>query len=274
MFGIIANLSNKENIEYIKNIEEVLKNLGKSCITANVYKDKFDNFAYSLPKADYIIVLGGDGTVLQAVQNSLVLDAPIIPINTGSLGFLAENNIEDISHILKSIVNKKYSLSSRSLIEVYKDNNLLETCLNDVIIAREGFSRIVSLEVYSDDTLINTYRGDGVIFSTATGSTGYNLSVNGPILSPKCDNYIITPIANHSLFSRSIILSKDDTINVKILESRKSQDIEAILTCDGRRNKSLRTKDELLIKMSDKKVNFIKVSNKNFFEICKEKLYC
>ena len=272
MFGIIANLEIKRNIEYIKKIKEFLNNKKIDCKVAFVHQDWFNNYVYNLEKVDYIIALGGDGTILQAMQNSISLNAPIIAFNTGTLGFLAENNINDFEEILNKIINKNYSLEKRNLIEVYKDNKLLDICLNDIVVSREGFSRIVSIKTSVNNNLINNYNGDGVIISTATGSTGYNLSLNGPILSPNCNNIIVTPIANHSLFSRTIILSNEDIIDLEILHSRKTQEKEAILTCDGRKNIDLHSGDKLTIKGSKKYVKYIKVDSKNFFDICKEKI--
>lgn len=272
MFGIIANMEIKDNYDYIEIIKNILFKFNQECIVADVYQDIFGNYFYKLDKVDYIIVLGGDGTVLQAVQNSIQLKAPIIAFNTGTLGFLAEHNIGEFENIFEKIIKKEFNLEKRNLIEVFKDNKLLDICLNDAVISRDGFSRIVSVEASVNDNFISNYHGDGVIISTATGSTGYNLSLNGPILTPNCNNIIVTPIANHSLFSRSIIVSNNDIVKMKILHSRKTQEKEAILTCDGRRNIDLHSGDELIIKTSDHYVEFIEIGNKNFFDICKQKL--
>lgn len=272
MFGIIANLEIKKNLEYIKEIKKFLNKKNLSCKIATVHQDWFNNYVYNLEKVDFIIALGGDGTILQAMQNSISMNAPIIAFNTGTLGFLAEYNIDNFEEILEKVINNNYSLEKRNLIEVYKDENLLDTCLNDVVVSREGFSRIVSIKTSANGSLLSNYNGDGIIVSTATGSTGYNLSLNGPILSPNCNNIIVTPIANHSLFSRTIVLSNEDIIDIEILHSRKTQEKEAILTCDGRKNIDLHSGDKLTIKGSNKYVEFIKIDSKNFFDICREKL--
>lgn len=272
MIGIIANMEIEINKNYIEKIRCFFNKKGIECIVADVVQDKFENYIYLLKPVDKIIVLGGDGTVLQAVQNAISIGAPIIAFNTGTLGFLAEYDIESFEEIFDRVIRGKYILEKRSLVEVYKNNEVLDICLNDAVIAREGFSRIVSIEAIANDMTISNYHGDGVIISTATGSTGYNLSLNGPILSPNCKNIILTPIANHSLFSRTVILSENDILKIKILHSRKTQAKEAILTCDGRKNIDLHSGDELMIKASELYVEFIKVDKKNFFKICKEKL--
>lgn len=272
MFGIIANQEIKENLKYIDKIKEYLNKRNISYKIANVYQDKFNNYIYELEKVNFIIALGGDGTILQAVQNSIELNAPIIAFNTGTLGFLAEYNVEDFENILEKIINKHFQLEKRNLIEVYKDNQLIDTSLNDIVVSREGFSRIVSIKASVNNNFINNYNGDGIVVCTATGSTGYNLSLNGPILFPSCNNIVLTPIANHSLFSRTIILSSKDVIEIEILHSRKTQEKEAILTCDGRKNIDLHSGDKLTINSSKNFIEFVKIDSKNFFDICKEKL--
>ena len=127
------------------------------------------------------------------------------------------------------------------------------------------------IEAIVNNQIINKYRGDGIVISTATGSTAYNLSLGGPILSPTCNNIIVTPIACHSLISRSIILNNDENIIINILKSRKTQEKEAILTVDGRRNIDLHNNDSIFVKQSIKKVKFIKL-NSNFFDLCNKKL--
>lgn len=270
MFTIIANLEIKDNLKIIEDIKTILKD---NVQIANVYQDNYNNYIYSISSNTKIIIsLGGDGTVLQSVQNAIELDVPILAFNTGTLGFLAEHNIKDLELILNQCIRNNYKIEDRFLIEVYKDNKLLDICLNDCVITREGFSRIITFDVIVNDEIINHYMGDGIILSTPTGSTGYNLSLGGPILSPNNENIIITPIACHTLSSRSIVLDKNCNIKVKLLHSRKTQEKEGILTCDGRKNIDLHSGDILEIKQYPKKVKFIKFED-NFFKILKEKLY-
>ena len=259
LFTIIAN-------------QEITKNKNQECEVAQVYQDVFSNYLYKIPNNTNIIIsLGGDGTVLQSAQNALEFDIPIISFNTGTLGFLAEYKMKEMENVLLKIINNDFIIEERHILEVYKDNKLLDKSLNDVVISREGFSRIVSIEAIVNNQIINKYRGDGIVISTATGSTAYNLSLGGPILSPTCNNIIVTPIACHSLISRSIILNNDENIIINILKSRKTQEKEAILTVDGRRNIDLHNNDSIFVKQSIKKVKFIKL-NSNFFDLCNKKL--
>lgn len=277
-FCIIANMEIKQNKTHIKHLKEWIEtNIGGKDVVfvADVKQDEFGNYVYTnIPNdIDFIIALGGDGTILQASQNSIQLDVPIIGFNTGTLGFLSEYKIKDFKSILLKVFQNEYFIEKRMMLEVYdSNNNLLDTCLNDIVISREGFSRIVSIETKVDNKILNRFRGDGIIVSTPTGSTGYNLSLGGPIVSPKANNIIVTPIACHSLLSRSIVLSDEENIDVTIMPSRKTQEKEAILTCDGRRNIDLHSYDILTVKNSDKKVKLLKINENNFFEICNEKL--
>lgn len=280
-FYITANMEIEENKRYIEKLQDwASKKHNVNMYVAKAIQDKFDNYIYENPNdldIDYIISLGGDGTVLQAAQNSINLNAPIVAFNTGTLGFLAEYDINKFEDVLNDVLIEDFDIDKRTMLEVYKDGELLDICLNDIVIAREGFSRVVTLIAScGEPTLceyINKYRGDGIVISTATGSTGYNLSLGGPIIYPTSDNIIITPIACHSLLARPIILDGNQTINLSIIPSRKTQDKEAILTNDGRRSIDLQAGDSLAIKKSLFKTSFVKLHNgSTFFHICNSKL--
>lgn len=273
MFGIIANLEIKENNEHIKTICNFLSKNKLEYEVATIVQDWFGNYIYNLPNnIDYIIALGGDGTILQAAQNAIKSNAPIIAFNTGTLGFLAEYNIKDYKEVLTQIITNNFFIEKRTMINVFKDNKLIDKCLNDAAICRDGFSRVLTLEIVIDDIVINNYRCDGVVISTPTGSTGYNLSLGGPIMSPRSDNVIVTPIAPHTLMSRPLVLSRNEIVKINICKSRKEQEREAILTCDGRKNIDLHSGDSLIVKSSDEIVNLVKLNKRNIFEVCNEKL--
>lgn len=273
-FCILANMEIKENLNYINMIKNYLESINQNCEIANSKQDMFGNYVYdNIPlDTNYLIVLGGDGTILQSVQNSIKINAPIIGFHTGTLGFLCEYQINSFKEIIDKVIKNEFIIEERMLIEVFKDELLLDTCLNDIVISREGFSRIVSMEVSTNNEIVNKFRGDGIVVSTPTGSTGYNLSLGGPIVSPKSNNIIVTPIACHSLISRPIILSDNEIVNIEILKSRKTQEKEAILTCDGRKNIDLHSGDILTIKSSLNRVNFVKLEENKFFTICNQKL--
>ena len=144
--------------------------------------------------------------------------------------------------------------------------------LNDIVITRKGLSRIISLGIYVNDELIDDYRGDGVIISTPTGSTAYNLSAGGPIITPKADVMVITPICPHSLSLRSVVVSAEDVVKVVVKRSKKTQYDEAIATFDGQTVIDLGTEDEILIKKSQYKTRLIRLNQTGIYEILRSKL--
>lgn len=144
--------------------------------------------------------------------------------------------------------------------------------LNDIVITRSGFSRIITVEVYVNGEFVTSYRGDGVIIATPTGSTGYNLSAGGPVIKPDTQAIIITPICPHSLTARSIIVSTNDELQIRIGKSKKTQLEEAIATFDGRKAIQLKTEDVVMIHKAAEDTRLIKVSKTSFFDILRTKL--
>lgn len=275
MISVLANGEIRKNKKYIKRIQEFFEEKRIPCNVAGTEQDCFGNYLFKdIPNdTKLLIALGGDGTMLQASMNAVNMDIPLLGFNTGTLGFLSENKATQVEDVLVKICNQNCNIEERMMIQAYKDGEYIESALNDIVINREGFSRIVSMKtVVSSNTTLNEYKGDGLIISTPTGSTGYNLSLGGPLVSPKASNIILTPIACHTLLSRTIILDAKEEIDVCILKSRKTQEKEAILTIDGRRNMDLHAGDTLHIQASDKKLKFLKVEKDNFFDICNRKL--
>lgn len=274
MICILANNEISKNVKYVKQIHQFLNDKHLSCCVADTTQDDFGNYVFTnIPnKTKLLIALGGDGTMLSAARNAMLLNIPFFGFNTGTLGFLSENKASNINNVLSDLINEKCHIEERMMVKAYKDSTFLDVALNDIIVAREGFSRIVSMETSIDGSILNRYKGDGLIVSTPTGSTGYNLSLGGPIVSPKASNLILTPIACHSLLARSIILSSDEEIDIHIMKSRKTQEKEAILTIDGRRNIDLHSGDKIHIKSSELKAKFLKFEGDDFFTICNKKL--
>ena len=222
------------------------------------------------------IVLGGDGTMLQASKDLYKYDIPIIGINLGTMGFLTEIEYDNMDKAVTALLEDDYSVQSRVMLtgKVYDSTECTfkDIALNDIVVGRYGLSRVMSLEVFVNDELLNVYHGDGILVTTPTGTTGYNLSAGGPIAKPDADLLMITPICVHSLYSRSIIVSPNDVIRIRIKEERKPQLTEAIATFDGRAGYKLKENDEIVISKSDKVTKFIKLGEKRFFDIVREKI--
>jgi len=222
--------------------------------------------------ASFIIVLGGDGTLLSVSRHGRGNDVPILGINLGSLGFLTESSVEELPAMLNAVIKGTYDVSRRIMIDVSvnreKEKVFEFTILNDAVITKDALARIIDIETYVNDDYLATFRGDGLILSTPTGSTGYSLSAGGPILYPSLKNIIVTPICPHTLTNRPIILPENTTIRAILL----SRDERVVLTLDGQIGFPLEYGDEVIIKQSSRIVNLIKSSSKGYFEILRTKL--
>lgn len=223
-------------------------------------------------QADFIIVLGGDGTLLSVSRNSLGREVPILGVNLGGLGFLTEVSVEELQEIIGDLISGKVNVSRRMMLSVNVEregeNVLGFHVLNDAVITKDALARIIDIETYVNDEYLTTYRADGVIFSTPTGSTGYCLSAGGPILYPSIKNIVIAPICPHTLTMRPLILP-DDVVVKAIL---KSKDEKVILTLDGQVGFPLEYGDQVIIKKSPIVTKLIKSPNKGYFEILRTKL--
>ena len=201
---------------------------------------------------------------------------PILGINFGTLGFLAEIEQQYTFKALDSLFQDQYEIELRQMLDGVIVNDSKQgyqgLALNDIVITRSGFSRIITMEVYVNGEQVSSYRGDGVIISTPTGSTGYNLSAGGPVIKPDTKATIITPICPHSLNSRSIIVSANDEIQIRIRKSKKTQLEEAIATFDGRKAIQLKTEDTVVVQKATEDTRLIKVSKNSFFDILRTKL--
>jgi NAD+ kinase len=227
------------------------------------------------------IVLGGDGTIIQAANDLMTHNIPILGVNLGTVGFLAEIEEHHVEEALDALFADDYRTEERLMIrgevqfgskpQSYKEDTTGQA-LNDIVITRKGFSRIISLGIYVNDELVDNFRGDGVIISTPTGSTAYNLSAGGPIVTPQANVMVITPICPHSLSPRSVVVSAFDTIKVVVRKSKKTQEAEAIASFDGNKEIDLGTDDAVIIKKADYSTKLIKLTRKGIYEVLRSKL--
>lgn len=276
--GIIVNSSKDRDLKVTSSITKWLEEKSCEVIVSKIIADeiKRPELGYSqtemYKQCDFVIVLGGDGTLLGAARQILWLQTPILGINMGHLGFITEVEKNDIYICLEKILNKQYKLEDRMMLEavVIKEEKKVETfyCLNDAGITRGTLTRMVKLKTFVNDSYIDTYYGDGLLISTPTGSTAYSLSAGGPIISPDVKVILLTPICPHSLSSRSLVVSDEDTIKIEILDNY--QDVH--LTADGQQGYKLRNGDRVIIKKAPFFAKLIKVSNRNFYDVLRTKL--
>lgn len=279
-FCIITNRDKDESMAVTARIVGLLQEAGKQAALAGVNRRE-DGSCYTraedIPgETDCVIVLGGDGTLLQAAHDLSGRELPIFGINLGTLGFLAETEVSGLEEAFGKLFAGKYEIREQMMLStevcVSGKSSQLPDALNDLVVARSGFSRVIGTGVYINGELVNDYRGDGVIIATPSGSTGYSLSAGGPIVSPSTNLMVITPICPHSLNARSIVVSDTDVVTVKIRMSKKTQEEEAIATVDGRTAVNLRAEDYVKVRRAARRVKLVRLFGGSFYQVLGAKL--
>lgn len=226
--------------------------------------------------ADCMIVLGGDGTVLQAARLTKMLRVPIIGVNLGTLGYMTEVEVPNLEESLERLIAGDYVQESRMMLGgrvTFADGRREEGwALNDIVISRSGPLQIIKFNIYVNGQFLNDYSADGVIVTTPTGSTGYNLSAGGPLVEPGARLIVLTPICPHSLNQRSIVLSPEDVIEIQIPARGESgnQNVEA--NFDGSHVIPLGTGDRLRIVRSEETTEFLKLGQGSFLDVLHRKM--
>ena len=230
----------------------------------------YENYTELKNNADLMISIGGDGTMLDTLPYIRDSKIPILGINLGRMGFLSSISKNEIKEAIENVWNAKYIIEERTLLELVKPKNIfgdLYFALNDITIYRNNTTSLITVHVYLNDKFLNTYWGDGLIVSTPTGSTAYSLSVGGPIVAPRTENFVIAPIASHNLTVRPIVIQDNNIIRIK-MEGRENN---YVLSLDSQQ-RTMDINDELIIKKCDFKVNLIQMTDKDFYTTIREKL--
>lgn len=276
-FLIVTNTVKDVELKVTNNITEYLMKKGMECTVITDMQEGVIQSEQSLPKnIDIVIVLGGDGTMLRTTYALGDRDVLVVGINLGTLGFLTEVEPQNLYEALERLITGDFEVEERMLISgsVYRDGEevIHSGALNDIVVSRAGFPRIICLQIKVNNRLLDVYEADGVIIATPTGSTGYNLSAGGPIVSPKTDLIIVTPISPHSLSTKSIAFSADDTIEIEVVKKRETQKGEAIVTFDGRSGLHVVEGDVIRVQKSTQTLKLIKLSDTNFYEVLRSKI--
>ncbi|MBQ5447023.1 MAG: NAD(+)/NADH kinase [Lachnospiraceae bacterium] len=282
-FYIISNtVKDKDNLVTSK----LIKSLKKHGLEYNLrdetgtkkgsYNFKYTDASKIDKDTDCIIVIGGDGTLIQAARDLAVIDIPIIGINLGYLGYLAEVEPDGIDEMISMIENNNFKIESRIMLtgDIYRDGKLIyeDISLNDIVCSRSSVLKIIDFKVYVNDEFLNLYSADGIIISTPTGSTAYNLSAGGPIVEPGANIIVITPICNHNLGSRSIVLSADSNIKIEICEDRHNENNKTALYFDGETLFELAKGDVIKIRKSKLCTRIMKLNRRSFVEVLHNKM--
>ncbi|GHV43237.1 NAD kinase [Bacteroidia bacterium] len=263
--NLLKYFQNKKEFSFVldKNLFDYLKS--QNIDLKNVATIKNTNFT-----ADLVLSFGGDGTFLKTAACVGVRQIPILGINAGRLGFLTDLSGREISDLFQIIENQDYEIDERRLVEVKNSENIeleFPFALNEVAIMKQDTSAMINIETKVNGKLINVYRADGLIIATPTGSTAYSMSVGGPLVVPQAANFILSPIASHSLNIRPLIIP--DSWEIELAISSRSNSY--LVALDGR-SKVLKNENILFIRRAPHSVLIAKQKGRNFFDILKEKL--
>ena len=234
--------------------------------------EKVHHLSKPFQNLNMFLSLGGDGTMLEAARLAAPFKIPVCGINLGGLGFLTQIGLQEIDTYLPYILNNNYQIEERMMLSGFIIRNSKKReefyCLNDVVVAKKLFARLIDLDMYINDEYVIQYAADGLIISTSTGSTAYSLSAGGPIIYPVLKNIIITPICPHALSARALVVHYKDII--KLIVRSKSQ--EVMLTVDGQEGFTLKENDIILVRESKNKTQLVTFPEKSFFAILRKKL--
>lgn len=269
--GVLWNSSKPEGLDTARQVLSVLKSKGVSYSVDENLSDTFGEREHmdriSFSDCEMLIVLGGDGTILRALDYAIPGDLPILGVNIGRLGFLCEVERDDVEEDLCRVLDGGYAVDERMTMCIEGFDEQRFFALNEVVIDRSTPEvRILSLEYAANGTTVNHISGDGLIVATATGSTAYSLSAGGPILAPGLDCFVLTPICPHMLNVRPVVLSASDRITVRLTDDRNGA--RAVL--DSR--KLVPIQGEIVIRRSKRNARFIRLHNRNYFDLLRGKL--
>ena len=270
-----------KNFHTVRQAMQVLKENGiqtKLCLPFDVDRSfelpkdlRFSKLDRELPNADLVICFGGDGTILHMAKTATRRGVPILGVNIGTMGFMAELESTELDK-LALLATDEYTTESRMMLDatIQRDRDIIfhDICLNDVVVTKGAVARIVHLEVKCDGVSAMECGGDGVIVATPTGSTAYSFSAGGPIVEPEASNIIITPICAHDVGSRCIVTSDKRVINVSVVKNARRN---AFLSVDGGKAQRLNMGDVVTIRKSHFETKLIRLKDRSFFDVVNAK---
>lgn len=280
-FCIITNSDKDSGFAITEKIAAYLKAHGRSVSIQQALPENGGAYHYTNPEqipkdTQCIIVLGGDGTLLQAARDVVHKGIPLLGINLGNLGFLAEVDRNSIYPALDQLMAGDYEIEERMMLTgtVYRGQEILGSsiALNDIVIIRDGHMRVVRFKNYVNNEYLNSYDADGIIISTPTGSTGYSLSVGGPIVSPDASMIIMTPVAPHTMNTRSIVFPAEDVLTVEIGQRRPGVSEKGLASFDGDTEIPMQAGDCIVISKAAVKTKIIKLNHLSFVEVLRQKM--
>lgn len=270
--AIIVKPDEIEPMATATELTDWLADRGITLVTPPIEAGRDDSRADAIADAHIVIVLGGDGTMIAAARLIGDTDVAVMGVNYGSLGYLTDFRIEEMFAGLGSVLSGDFKLDRRVMLraELWRGDELHATgrVLNDVVINKAALARIIDIEVDLDRSYVNTFRADGLIISTPTGSTAYNLSAGGPIVYPSMNAVVLTPICPFTLTNRPIVIPDDSLIELRLLTENEG----VVLSLDGQTGFAVRTNDIVKIRKSETMLNLVQPATRNYFDVLRDKL--
>ncbi|MFR7511348.1 MAG: NAD(+)/NADH kinase, partial [Muribaculaceae bacterium] len=274
--GFVTNIEKDPTLQETKKmVDFVLKKGCEVYVSENfsdVHPDVIATSSSEMYKSvDFVVVIGGDGTILRVARSAAIFDTPILGINFGTLGYLAD--VEKINAIdaIEKVLNGDFTIENRMMLEPYVERGCvsheINLALNEVCITNSVCSRMIKLSVEVNGEYFDTFRADGIIVSTPTGSTAYNLSAGGPILSPHTELMTITHICPHTLYARPFVIDGNDVVRIRVQSNYNNVQ----MSCDGQSTVQMKNDDVIIVKKSRYVTRIIKTTNMNFYDILRRK---
>lgn len=271
--GIILRPSTPELKEVFYHVRQVFEAHGIEVLIDNLSGGMIgvlgQQFDILCRESDLLVTIGGDGTLISAVRRSHDCGKPVLGIHAGKLGFLADVSLDELDIFLTQVQAGEYRIDERAMLEAVittKAGDKRVVAFNDIVITRPSISKMIHVETFVDDKPFNTYYGDGVIVSTPTGSTAYNLSAGGPVLFPLTQVFVLTPICPHSLTQRPVVLPGQYDVEVR------TPDQSALAVVDGQDMYEFGAGDSISISLADSPARLLHRKAFNYFDVLKEKL--
>ena len=276
-FALTSNLYKDPAFQTLQRVHDSLVRLGADVmIDARHCQEGLDfpcEMTADFSSADMLISMGGDGTFLNAVHSLRPYDVPLVGINLGSVGFLAQIDLQDLEKSLERLISGDYTIEERMLIDVYAEHADGErfyeaSALNEVLLSRGKSQRVVPVRLFLDDTYIELIRCDGILLGTSTGSTGYAMAAGGPIIDPKMHVLEMTPVCPYSMQNRTYVLHPDTRVRLELAPYPKT----ALLTADGREEIRFLSGDRAYISQAARPIRLVRLQEQNFFQALPDKL--
>ena len=276
-FLLITNQKKDKEFVVTNQITEILEKQGATvCVCTEGTKESFDIILKEHSNIQCAIALGGDGTLLRCARFCQDYHLPIVGVNLGTLGFLAEIEIGRLEKTLCNLVKGEYQIENRMMIKgvVSRKGQVIYEgiSLNDIVVTRNGYSRMIERSIFVNGELVDIYEADGVVVATPTGSTAYNLSAAGPIVCPTTKLMVVTPISPHSLTARSVVLDGEDEIVIQVGKMRHEKMEQTIASFDGNHSIELLPEDTITITKAMETTKLIKMREVNFYQILRNKI--